>query len=390
MKRMKKMIAVLMGSAGVIGGPVCSETETSVLPSEEQASPVTPINAMREDAPAEGQVKPVPPGLVCEDSADRRRSLRLDKALSDGFGVQYWGEDYNAEALAERPHGLLIIEAAKLGAQYSANGREEFFSPDEIKKISRDGARPVLAYLNISEIEEYRDYWVDQLAARRENPSARSPEWFGPLAQHGDRLAAFWLPEWRDVLLERVDRLMSTGANGIFLDDLLHYYTHSVNAHSRWPSDARPAGPTDAAGLAQTMMDLVVALSERVRAWDCDAYVVVNNGVFIGRDAGGAEPTESTKSAFADYLSHIDGILVENVLSPVAEASTREVLKEDFLSSGLQVMTIDNLDRFGSEDAGSVRYKVAVDAAGADFHPYLVDESMFSRLSDPIRRGPQG
>ena len=209
----------------------------------------------------------------CEDSADRRRAIRLGKALANGFGVQYWGQDYNAEALAEQPHGLLIIEAAKLGAQYSAHGREEFFSPEEIKMISQEGARPVLAYLNVSEIEEYRDYWVDQLASRHDSPSAGPPEWFGPLAQHGDRLAAFWLPEWRDILLERVDGLMSSGVNGIFLDDLLHYYTHSVNAHSKWPSATRPDGPTDAAALAQAMMDLVVAISERVRAWNCDAYV---------------------------------------------------------------------------------------------------------------------
>ena len=64
MKRIVKMIAVLMGSAAVIGGPVNAEAETSVPAPEKQASPMVPVKSRRatEADVTEEQTMPVPPG----------------------------------------------------------------------------------------------------------------------------------------------------------------------------------------------------------------------------------------------------------------------------------------------------------------------------------------
>lgn len=373
--RMNWLLALLLGSAAIASGAAQSAT----------ASAEQKPGADGMAAPDAAVPQATPSSVACSSSADRMRAMSLGRALDAGFGVQYWGDQYTAEGLAEQPHGLLIIEVARLGAQYSANGREEFFTPQDIARISRDATRPVLGYLNVSEIEDYRDYWVDV-----EGVDADMPPWFGPLGQHGDRLSAYWLDSWRDVLLDRVDRLMATGVDGLLLDDVLHYYTHATGAHTPWPEDKRPNGPKDASGLAKAMMALVVEVSDRVREWNCDAFVVVNNGAFIGRDAGGDEGTGGSLPEFETYRAAIDGILVENALSSAAHPSTRVALTEDFQSHGLQVLTVDAVDGPGASDIGSARKSVAEDAFLAGFYPYVVDDGWFNRLWEPIPVEPSG
>lgn len=325
-------------------------------------------------------------GGHCQLSADRLRAMRLDRALNVGFGVQYWGDRYTAEGLAEQPHGLLIIEAAKVGALYSESGREEFFSPEEIATMSRGGERPVLGYLNASEIENYRDYWIDSAAGRNHGEVTSLPAWFGPHAGHGDHLSAFWVSEWRDVLLSRVDRLMASGVDGLFLDDVLHYYSHASDKNLVWPGTGRPNGPEDAPGLARAMMELVIVVAERVRAWDCGAFVVVNNGVFIGRDAGETAEGDRLRPVFDAYLSAIDAILVENVLSPAAHPNTRLALEEDFLNNGVKVLTLDVVPPFRSEGTDEQRQRMVDEASEAGFFPYVVEDGGFNRLWAPIAR----
>lgn len=320
-----------------------------------------------------------PPETVCPVAAERRRGVRLARALEQGFGVQYWGEGYTAETLAAQPHGLLILEAAKVGAPFSSTGREDFFTPEEIALINRAGERPVLGYLNIGEIENYRDYWVE--FATRQASFDNLPDWFGPHAGHGDHLAAFWVDSWRAILLERIDRLMAAGVDGVFLDDVLHYYSHATDGDLVWPAGSRPAGPETAPGLAQAMMRLVIDLAARARAGNCDAYVVVNNAAFIGRDAaeeGGARPV------FDAYLSAIDAILAENVLAPTGHQTTRDALREDFLDNGVQVLTLDALSRFPDPERDGLQRRLAAQAAEAGFVPYLVEDEGFNRLFPPV------
>jgi uncharacterized protein (TIGR01370 family) len=287
--------------------------------------------------------------------------------------------------LALQPHGLLIIEVAKLGALYTETGREEFFTSDEIALISHDGERPVLGYLNVSEIETHRDYWVDfSMLSDEPAGAAALPEWFGPQTGHDEHLAAYWTSAWRDVLLERVDRLMASGVNGVFLDDVLHYYTHATDENLRWPDSGRPDGPQDAPSLALAMMDLVIVLAERVRAWDCNAFVIVNNGVFIGRDANEAVKNGGAKPVFEAFLAAVDGILVENALSPATHPDTRAAMEEDFLAAGLKVLTIDQLSQYGDGHAADLRRRLAHEARSAGFIPYLIEDAGFNRLWAPI------
>tara|TARA_R110002124_G_scaffold1509_14_gene9041 strand:- start:5440 stop:6546 length:1107 start_codon:yes stop_codon:yes gene_type:complete len=326
-----------------------------------------------------------PPDRECAMSSARLRSARLASALQKGFGVQYWGATYSAETLSQQPHGLLILEVTKIGATYSETGREVFFSPEEIAKINRDGTRPTLGYLNVSEIETYRDYWIDLVTEPDTASPDDLPEWYGPTSSSGEHLAAYWTKAWQGIVLARVDRLMQTGIDGLFLDDVLHYYTQALDGTLRWPTGNRPESPEDAPEFALEMMRLVELIAARAREWKCDAYIVVNNGVFIGRDAAGAEPGPEGKAGFSSYLNAIDAVMLENFSAATTNAGTIEALQQDFRDQGVAVLSLDVLTQFPDQDPEKLRQTIAKKAAQSGFYPYIAVDEGFNQVAPPIQ-----
>jgi uncharacterized protein (TIGR01370 family) len=330
---------------------------------------------------------------ACVPQGGEGAALSKTEWSARGFGVQYWGEGYTADALAGSPHGLLIIEATKVGAQYSATGREELFSAEEIFEIRKGGARPVLGYINLSEIETYRDYWVEMASARGEDPGASvldpPPVWFGALTTAGEQLAAFWTPEWEAILKERVDRLLALGLDGVFLDDVLHYYGWAVGQDLQMVDGVDLAGaPEGATGFARAMMGLVERLAAHAKSRRCDVAFIVNNGAFIGRDAGpDGEPddgNEGARSAFDRYRDAIGGIMSESTLAPERQDKTIEALREDFVEHGVPVLTVDLASRAPDLSAQKFRALVAERAGEAGFIPYVADDEAFDRLYPPL------
>ena len=320
---------------------------------------------------------------VCQTPAGKSPSIasdhrkRLSAALQAGFGVQYWGQEYSAATLAQAPHGLLVIEAAKVGAHHTVDGTELFFSPEEISLINHGGKRPVIGYLNVAEIEEYRLYH-----ARSAGEEAR--RWMGPKSVGGEQLAAYWRPEWRDILFERVDTLMALGLDGLFLDDVLHYYTHAVGETVVSPDYDGADAPQGAPANARAMMALVEELAARARETRCDAVIVVNNGAFIGRDAGPEPAGTEGAGAFDHYLAATSAILAESVFDTNNRQPTIDALTEDFLDRGVQVMSIDFRTHFTGKSGDSYRELVARRADQAGFVAYVADDEVFDRLYRPI------
>jgi uncharacterized protein (TIGR01370 family) len=298
--------------------------------------------------------------LACPE-VGRDRAERVASAFSSGYGVQYWGPLFQADTLAQAPHGLLIIEATKIGAPDTADGREVTFTPEEMNQMRHQGARPVLAYLNLTEVEPWRDYWPED---------GQTPPWLGPETPSGDKLAAFWRPEWRDLLRKRVIRLMNTGADGLFLDDALNYFVAgSMNLNA---SEA----PSDIPQAAEVMLSLVQEIAAQARTVRCDALIIVNNGVFVGRDAG---PTNL--GAFNTYRSTIDGIMIEDGLGAADTPALHTALREDYLARGIPVLSLD----FAS---GAQTERVVHRARAKGYVPYVVPDGSFSSLQLPVKQVP--
>lgn len=329
-----------------------------------------------------------PPAQDCAATASRLRAMRIMPALQQGYGIQYWGEGYDARTLAAAPHGLLILEVAKLGAPDSDTGHELFFTPEEIALINRGGARPVLGYLNIAEIETYRDYWAD-FTAQGGGEAGAMPPWYGPLVEPQGHLAVFWTQEWKDIVLARVDQLMATGLDGLFLDDVLHYYSFAHGEGLQWPGTPPSGGPADAPEFALAMMELVELVAMRARSWNCDALVVVNNGAFIGRDAAETTPGPDGATRFSRYLQTIDGIMVEGVFAPGTHPHTLQALSEDFQANGVSVLSLDVAAQFPDLDFDGMSRLIAGKARSTGIFVHAAADNGYNRLFPPITLLPE-
>jgi len=299
-------------------------------------------------------------GQACPDLAEER-AARITSALKAGYGVQYWGPSFEAETLAQAPHGLLIIEATKVGAPDTSDGLEVTFTPEEMSQLRHQGERPVVAYLNLTEVEPWRDYWPKD---------GKAPPWLGPETPTGDKLAAFWQPEWRDILRQRVIRLMNTGVDGLFLDDALNYFVAgSLN-------DKPPDAPADVPQAAELMLSLVQEIATQARTMRCNALIIVNNGVFVGRDAGPANI-----DAFNRYRAAIDGIMIESGFGAADTPDLHTALQEDYLAKGIPILSLDFA-------LGGQTKQILNRARTEGYVPYIVPDGSFSALAPPIVAAP--
>jgi uncharacterized protein (TIGR01370 family) len=258
-----------------------------------------------------------------------------------------------------------------------------------MRRISNGGQRPVLGYLNLAKIEPYRDYWVKSLA-KAGHPKTLGPQdarWIGPSLGADGTLARYWTPEWEAILKDRVDHLLAQGVTGLFLDDALQYYTYFQGVAARRAGFSGSDGPASVADFARAMMQLVITVADHARAKACGTLIVVNNGVFIGRDAGKGPASLPSSEVFARYRAALDGILIESVFAAGGDALAIAALQEDFASDGVPVLTIDFADA-AALPADTLRADIRHRAAALGFAPYVVDDATFNSLYPAMPVGP--
>ena len=308
-----------------------------------------------------------------------------------GFGIQYWGESYTAAALAAAPHCVLILEASIRGADQPPTYREEMFSRADVELIQRAGTRPVFAYLNVSVLAPYRDYWVDAFGNETDPeglPAGELPVWYGGRNESGEYRAAFWRPEWERVLQREIDAFLDRGFDGVFLDDVLKYYFWAGEPVSARVA-ALPDTPTDLAGYAQHMMALVSRLGtyarEQAKGARADFVTIVNGGVFIGWDAASAGGAPVARhEAFDDYVSMIDAIALEGALGGLVDASTIAELQSGYADKGIDVLAISYKSRHPEFSPNEFQAIVRKQALEYGFVPYIASDKSFDRLDPPI------
>ena len=223
-------------------------------------------------------------------------------------------------------------------------------------------------------------------------PGAASPAWYAGRSPCGERLAAFWTPEWAAVLERRIDAFLARGYDGVFLDDVLHYYTWSM------PGVAVPARlaaarrtPRQRGDFAAAMMALVVRLAAYARETavlhDRDFAVIVNGGAFIGWDAattGDAAPTAphpGLRGLSRRHRRHRDR---ERARRPGAAGHRRRAAAR--LRRARHPGAGDRLSvaapRRRRATASAPRSPSGRRTAG--FLPYVADDERFARLDPPM------
>lgn len=161
--------------------------------------------------------------------------------------------------IAASPYDLVVIDYARSEAE---DRIETPLTRDEVArmKVKPDGSRRlVIAYLSIGESEDNRYYWKPEWDRKR-------PAWMGAESREwkGNYLVKYWEPVWQRIIFGHpqsyVDRILSAGFDGFYVDRADAYYRFGDSADAR----ARMAA-------------LLVKLSDYIRARRPDAGIMMQN-----------------------------------------------------------------------------------------------------------------
>ncbi|HNW92264.1 MAG TPA: endo alpha-1,4 polygalactosaminidase, partial [bacterium] len=203
----------------------------------------------------------------------------------------------------------------------------------------------ILAYFSIGEAENYRGYWQAFWDANDDGrPDPDAPAWLGPENPDwdGNYAVRYWDPAWQELILARLDRLVTAGYDGVYLD--------LVDAFEYWGPDGDQPAPRNTA--ARDMADFIARLAARARTRNAAFLIVPQNGEALGE--------------YAEYRRLVNGIGREDVWydgdDRQAGDETAGVLRalKRFQDDGKFVLTIDYPTTAGARAA----YYAAAGAAG--------------------------
>ncbi|MFC1568988.1 MJ1477/TM1410 family putative glycoside hydrolase [bacterium] len=236
---------------------------------------------------------------------------RVDFQALSSFTYQL--QDLNLEAVGEAGFDLVIMD-------YSSEGDDESaYTAHEINtlKNSPGGPKMVLSYLSIGEAEDYRFYW-------QENWKPGNPQWLDQVNPYweGNYKVRYWDPEWQDIIFSYLDRILSAGFDGVYLDIIDAYETYlyfsSVQA-------------------SLEMVNFVQSIREYIRPKNENFLIFVQNAAELA-------------TMHPIYLNAVDGIGQEDIYfgydsdgepTPVTVTEEMQTNLDVFLNAGKLVLTVD-------------------------------------------------
>lgn len=225
------------------------------------------------------------------------------------FHLQLNDVDYTSTAATA--FDLLIVESG-----YYSQQMDLTLSTEEVEALQGQG-RTVAAYLNVAVTDHNRSYWTnDSWVAYTDpdnrdlgpiNPAENPPDWltnnhgeagdFGYIVNYSDAT-------WQAMVIAQAEHLVRSvddgglGYNGLFLDDVGRFY--EAGQHDSGTYDVNQA--------ADDMIAFVNQISNAVEAINPDVYISINGGAYLGSDSSGG----NTTADYLEFLSHVDGFLMEN------------------------------------------------------------------------------
>ncbi|NRA89218.1 MAG: endo alpha-1,4 polygalactosaminidase [Rhizobiales bacterium] len=217
---------------------------------------------------------------------------RLSTVQSWMYQIQKLDEDGAVEALAVTGYDLLVIEP---GNNFSEWAYDTQWIVNQLRKKPGGGTRILLAYIDIGQAEDYRDYWQDDWIA----PKGNSRGYPGFLITtdtdgwSGNYPVAYWEEAWQSRWLGSdgiVAKLAELGFDGIYLDWVEAYDDDMV----------REAASETGISPENSMIEFIEKLGEAGRRIDSEFLVVAQNAIYLID----ADPKR--------YINAIDALAVED------------------------------------------------------------------------------
>jgi cysteinyl-tRNA synthetase len=209
-------------------------------------------------------------------------SISAQMSLHQVKSWGYWLQAPNIEIICNSPYDLLVID-------YSYDGTDsKAFTPDQLEKLHRAN-KHILCYFSIGEAESYRFYW-------KQNWKPGNPPFLGQENEDwpGNYKVKYWDSQWWEFALRPyLNRIISAGFDGVYLDIIDSYYY--------WSQKSYPVKEC-----ANQMIDLV----SNIRSYVMDQgkfnfTICPQNALGIVWDA--------SETARQKYLNVIDAIGVESL-----------------------------------------------------------------------------
>ncbi len=165
------------------------------------------------------------------------------------------------------------------------------FTKDDLKTIQDKGQR-VVSYLSIGEAEDYRDYWRPEFT--QGDPAwleEENPDW------KGNYKVRFWDPDWQGIILDKLDKIVDTGYDGVYLD--------IIDGYEYWQEKGEQNAD-------ERMVDFVKTVSRRAKAKNKDFLIIPQNS-----------PELASK-----YLANIDGVGKEDTWYFEDEVKDKDIVDE--------------------------------------------------------------
>ncbi|MBF0449877.1 MAG: endo alpha-1,4 polygalactosaminidase [Candidatus Magnetomorum sp.] len=132
----------------------------------------------------------------------------------------YWLQAPDISVIAACPYDLLVID-------YSFDGTDtKAFTTEHMDRLHR-ADKHMLSYLSIGEAESYRFYWKKEW-------KTGSPDFIGTENSDwaGNFKVKYWNKQWWDQALKPyLNRILSAGFDGVYLDIIDAYYYWSQNGY---------------------------------------------------------------------------------------------------------------------------------------------------------------
>lgn len=179
-----------------------------------------------------GSEEPDDPITPAPPSTSNNRVQRLNNIETWMYQIQELNLGGAVELLAATNYPMLVIEPGhnfKLASDVydTANILSQLrTAPDGTERL-------LLAYIDIGEAEDYRDYWQDEWIAPTETTGG-TPDFLitvDPDGWSGNYPVAYWRSEWQDLWLGStgiISELAEMGFDGIYLDWVEAYDDESV------------------------------------------------------------------------------------------------------------------------------------------------------------------
>lgn len=188
----------------------------------------------------------------------QERDILIEKS-NKNFHYQLQSTDYDTLTDLDVDYLIIDIDDSQL-------------SRAEVNSLSPT----VLSYLSIGEAEDYREYWNnDWEVGNPEFLSEENPNW------PGNYKVEYWNTEWQNIILNKVDEIVDTGYDGIYLDivDAYEYFERRDSAR-------------------EEMIDFVIEISQRAKSQNRNILIIPQNAEELIEDSS--------------YRNAIDGIAKES------------------------------------------------------------------------------